>query len=42
MLLSRSNEYLILKSICVSKLGAVIRTKYITDVKIMEVKNENK
>lgn len=29
------------KTICVPKLGTVIRTKYITHVKIVEVKNEN-
>ncbi|PEM69260.1 hypothetical protein [Bacillus pseudomycoides] len=30
------------KTICIPKLGTVIRTKYITHVKIIEVKNENK
>ncbi|KAB2462078.1 hypothetical protein F8161_08670 [Bacillus cereus] len=30
------------KTICVPNLGAVIRTKYITHVKVMEVVNKNK
>lgn len=39
MVLSRCNEYLILKLICVPKVGSVIRTIQITYVKIMRVKN---
>lgn len=30
------------KMICLHKVGVVIRTKYITHVKVIEVKNENK
>ncbi|EJS52566.1 hypothetical protein ICE_03898 [Bacillus cereus BAG1X1-2] len=29
------------KTICIPKIGTVIRTKYITHVKMIEVKNEN-
>lgn len=29
------------KTLCIPKLGTVIRTKYITHAKIIEVKNEN-
>lgn len=39
MLVSRCNEYSILKLICVPKIGSVIRTIQITHVKIMRVKN---
>lgn len=30
------------KMICLNKAGVVIRTKYITHVKVIEIKNENK
>lgn len=39
MLVSRCNEYSILKLMCVPKIGSVIRTIQTTHVMIMRVKN---
>lgn len=39
MWVSRCNEYLILKLMCVPKIGFVIRTIQTTNVMIMRVKN---